>query len=82
MQTLFNFNDGTILVLLITLIVWTLVWKGFALWKSAQSNQPYWFIALLIINTMGILEIVYLFVIARKKEKEMTTVENSEMPIV
>lgn len=45
--------------------IWTLVWKGFALWKSARLKQPVWFIALLIINTLGILEILYLFLFSK-----------------
>ena len=49
------------------LLLWTLFWKGLALWKSARNDQRYWFIALLIVNTMGILEILYLFVFATHK---------------
>jgi methionyl-tRNA synthetase len=41
-------------------IVWTLVLKGFALWYSARGGQKKWFIFILIINTGGILEIIYL----------------------
>ena len=41
--------------------VWSLVWKGMALWKSAQRDERNWFIALLVINTLGIFEIVYLY---------------------
>ena len=48
-------------------LLWTIVWKGIALWYSAQREDKLWFIALLIINTAGILEIFYLFVIAKKK---------------
>ena len=40
--------------------VWTVVLKGFALWYSARAGQKWWFIALLVVNTLGILEIVYL----------------------
>ena len=49
------------------LIVWELVWKGLALWKAARNDQRYWFVALLIVNTAGILEILYLFVFAKSK---------------
>ncbi|MBU6323478.1 MAG: hypothetical protein KGI41_02035 [Patescibacteria group bacterium] len=41
-------------------LVWTIVLKGFALWYAARGSQKWWFIALLIVNTVGILEIVYL----------------------
>jgi hypothetical protein len=47
--------------LLAILIVWSLVWKGFALWFAAKDNKRWWFIAILIINTAGILEIIYIF---------------------
>jgi len=42
-------------------LIWSLVWKGFALWKSAGKKQLIWFIILLIINTSGLLEIAYIF---------------------
>jgi len=48
-------------------LIWTLVWKGIALWKSARSGEKSWFVALFIINTVGILEIVYIFGFAKKK---------------
>lgn len=44
------------------LIVWELVWKGIALWRAGRLNQPIWFIAILIFNTIGILPIIYLLV--------------------
>jgi len=40
--------------------VWSLFWKGLALWHAAKRSQPWWFIALLVVNTVGILEICYL----------------------
>jgi hypothetical protein len=49
------------------LLIWVLVWKGLALWKSARNDQRYWFVALLLINTAGILELLYLFVFAKNK---------------
>lgn len=48
------------IVLLVILVVWELIWKGFALWRAGRNNHPGWFVALLIINTVGILPIVYL----------------------
>ena len=52
-------------------IAWTLVWKGLALWRAAGLRQKYWFIALLFINTLGILEIIYLFFISRNYKVEV-----------
>jgi hypothetical protein len=53
---------------MIPLILWSLPWKGVALWKSARLSQKYWFIALLILNTAGILDILYIFIISKKAE--------------
>ena len=50
--------------LFILLMAWSLVWKGIALWKSAKRSSALWFIVLLIVNTMGILEILYIFIFA------------------
>jgi len=47
--------------------LWTLPWKGVALWKSAQAKQVGWFIALLVINTLGLLEIIYIFAVNHKQ---------------
>jgi hypothetical protein len=46
--------------LFIILMLWTIVVKGFALWHAARHEQKEWFIALLVINTLGILDVIYL----------------------
>jgi methionyl-tRNA synthetase len=51
------------------LYIWSLIWKGLALWKAADLKQKNWFVAMLILNTIGILEIAYLFFFAKKKMK-------------
>lgn len=58
------------------LVGWSLVWKGFALWRSAGLRQKYWFIAILLINTLGILEIIYIFFVAKNYKVEI--IEKSE----
>ncbi len=55
--------------------LWTLPWKAVALWKSARQNEKWWFIALLIVNTLGLLEILYIFVFSKKKELKNQKVE-------
>ena len=40
--------------------LWALPWKGFALWQAARNKQLGWFITLLFIQSVGILEIIYL----------------------
>lgn len=49
------------LIGLILLSIWELVWKGFALWRASQRDARNWFIAILVINSFGILPIIYLY---------------------
>lgn len=51
--------------LFIPLLIWSLFWKGLALWKAARDGSKAWFIILLVINTIGILEILYIFVFSK-----------------
>lgn len=57
--------------LLVPILVWSLFWKGWALWKAAKNDSKPWFIALLLINTMGILDILYIFVFGKVKETKV-----------
>jgi hypothetical protein len=52
-------------------MLWSLSWKGVALWRAAQLQSKKWFIAILFLNTLGILEIIYLFFVARKYQVEI-----------
>lgn len=54
-------------ILLAIVITWSLFWKGLALWKAARRGSMGWFVALLIINTLGIFEILYIFLFSEIK---------------
>ena len=43
--------------------------KGYSLWTAAKRDEKWWFIILLVVNTMGILELIYLYFIAKKWDK-------------
>ena len=58
---------GISLGLLILVLIWSLVWKAIALWKAARKGHLVWFIVLLIVNTLGILEILYIFLLSEIK---------------
>jgi hypothetical protein len=57
----------------LALFAWVLVWKGMALWKAAQKGHKPWFVAFLLVNTLGVLEILYVYVFSeggfRKKSE-------------
>ncbi len=63
-------NDPGSRATLMLLAIWSMIWKGFALWRAARNNQKNWFIAMVIINTFGILEIVYLFFFSKPKAQK------------
>ncbi|MFZ1020180.1 MAG: DUF5652 family protein [Minisyncoccia bacterium] len=67
------FNNPSFSLLVLILAIWTIPWKGYALWLSAKRNQKIWFVVLLIVNTIGILEIFYIFKIAKKSWAEVKT---------
>jgi methionyl-tRNA synthetase len=48
-------------------MVWSAIWKIAALWKSARRGSFIWFIILFLVNTVGILEILYIFVFSEMK---------------
>ncbi|MGK0722598.1 DUF5652 family protein [Leucobacter sp. W1478] len=51
----------------VALGVWSLVWKAFALYRAGANRSPGWFVTLLLVNTVGILEMLYLFIFGKKK---------------
>ena len=53
-------SSAVLIPLVFTAIVWTITLKGVSLWYAARGGQKWWFIAMLVINTVGILEIIYL----------------------
>ena len=47
--------------------IWEAVWKAFALWACARNRQVAWFVLIFILNTAGILPIVYLVWFQKKR---------------
>ncbi len=54
-------------LLLTALIIWSVVWKGLGLWRAARNGSKVWFAVMLVLNTAGILEMVYYFWLGRKQ---------------
>lgn len=65
---------------IIPIIIWSIPWKGVALWKSARNKQSGWFVALLIINSLAILDILYIFVFSKMGIKEEEQ-QNMNLPV-
>jgi hypothetical protein len=63
-----NLNEKLVFLMpiIIILVVWELVWKLIALWKAGRNNDLAWFICIALINSAGILPIVYILMQRRK----------------
>jgi methionyl-tRNA synthetase len=61
-----SFMTGWWWPLLGIVMLWSLIWKGLALWKAARKGTSVWFVILLLVNTGGILDILYLYVFSKK----------------
>lgn len=65
-----NINSPIPIALVYILFLWSILWKGLALWNAARNSQRNWFIVLILpLNTLGILEIAFLFFFSKKKMK-------------
>lgn len=49
------------------LVILDMFLRALALWRSARAQQKWWFVALLVVNSLGILPAIYLLT---HKEKE------------
>ncbi|MDD5103671.1 MAG: DUF5652 family protein [Candidatus Peribacteraceae bacterium] len=58
MMGAYNLNGA--LGLLFVLAMIDLVLKGWALWRAARMSKKWWFIALLLVNSMGIFPTIFL----------------------
>lgn len=69
--------DVQIMLILILLVIWMLSWKGVALWMAARRSHLTWFVILLVVNTLAILDIIYIFWIGRQYTIEANEQESS-----
>lgn len=58
---MFNWQMPNLGAGIILLILWETFWKGIGLWKSAKKGDTIWFIAIFLINFLGLIPIFYLW---------------------
>lgn len=63
-------ESGISVWLLLIIIVWTAIWKLLGLWKSARNTHIAWFIVIALLNTAGILPILYIYVFSKMGKKK------------
>jgi len=62
-----------VIPVMIVLAIWTIYWKGLSMWHAASKKDSTWFIILLVFNTLGILDMIYLFGVAKIKPDKLFT---------
>lgn len=55
-------------LVMLVLLAWSLFWKGWALWRAARNGHKVWYVVLLLVNTVGILEILYIYIWGKPKK--------------
>jgi hypothetical protein len=63
------FKHTWFIALIVILAIWDSVWKLIGLWRSARNNKLAWFVCIAIFNTLGILPMIYVLVIDKKKKE-------------
>ncbi len=64
---MYPFNPG-MMSLFVLAMIWSMIWKGIALWRAGGKKDLVWFVIMFVVNTVGILEILYIYVISKEKE--------------
>jgi len=55
-------------IIIVCIGLWDAIWKGMALWRSSRNGHLTWFVFLLIVNSVGVLPIIYLLIHNPKKD--------------
>ena len=70
MESLVEFVKANAQVLGLIAVIWVLPWKGVALWKAATLGKKGWFVLLLLVNTLAVLDILYIFVFSKMRSQK------------
>ncbi len=64
---------------ILLLVIWSLPWNGVALWMASRRSQKWWFVVMLVVDVFALVEIYYIFFVARKIKVE-EEIEPTETP--
>jgi len=65
---MYDMNDPLMRVLIIGAII-SIPFKIVGIWRAARNGQKGWFAAMILLNTLGVLELTYLFYFSKPKNK-------------
>ncbi len=77
-----NALPGWIIAVVVLLSIWGVIWKGIGLWHAGVDRNLLWFVLMFVLNTLGILEIVYIFAISRPRRARLETPPNPSNPSI
>lgn len=69
-------KNAKVQALIVAAVAWSLAWKGASMWRAAKNDSKPWFVTLLAVNSMGILDSFYIFVVDRRshlREREINS---------
>jgi len=66
----------------LAIVIWQTPWKCVALWRAARNRHLWWFIAVFLVNTLAILEIIYIFGFSKKKKGKIAIDEQWQKEII
>lgn len=55
--------------MLVLLVLADVILRGMGMWRAARKGQQWWFVAMLVINSVGILPVVYMLFFEKKGKK-------------
>jgi len=76
--------DVTVPLWVYPILIWTIIWKAAAAWKAARKGHLFWFVVFFVVNTVGVLPIIYIFFFqnfkASKKGKKKMVRKSKKTP--
>jgi hypothetical protein len=69
-------NSALFAIVFTAVALWSLLWKGLALWRSSQKKSKVWFVIILVFNTAGLIPILYLIFTKNPNRKKKDLDEN------
>lgn len=63
--------------LIIPLVILDVALKGWGMWRAARMNKTVWFVALLLVNSMGILPAIFLL-LTKDEYAKLAPVKNGK----
>jgi Family of unknown function (DUF5652) len=76
---MYSFGGKNVLLIAIV-VIWTMFWKCYSAWTASKNNDKKWFIALVVLNTFGILDMIYIFGVAKKKWSDVEAIFKKVSP--